>query len=87
MVNERPDYIPIEKLADFLSLTVPTVRAWTRRGIIPNTDYIKVGQTYRYNWQKVLNTLHNTTFMAQPVEENPQPVQLELDLAPPTDDL
>ena len=88
-------FVPIEELAKHFTVSVSTVRAWVRQGMIPKDTYIKVGNTYRFSVSKVVNAL-----TAAPKDETPEPapvtdtsaleaeeapVQLELDLNPDSD--
>jgi excisionase family DNA binding protein len=83
-------FVPIEDLAKYFTVSISTVRAWVRRGLIPKETYIRVGNTYRFNIPKVVEAL---TPAPQPepekVEPTPKesntPVQLELDLNPDKD--
>jgi len=76
-------YVPIEKVANHLCVTVHTIRAWVRQGNIPRNTYVKVGNTYRFSLQAVVDALTGGN-MQDPEPETPdaeqdnQPVQLEL---------
>jgi excisionase family DNA binding protein len=52
-------YVPIEDMAKYLSVSVSTIRAWVRQGYIPKTTYIKVGNTYRFHLEAVVEYLTN----------------------------
>tara|TARA_R100000995_G_scaffold44236_2_gene20762 strand:+ start:6720 stop:6935 length:216 start_codon:yes stop_codon:yes gene_type:complete len=41
-------YVPIEKLANHLHVSVSTVRGWVRNKHIPENTYIRVANTYRF---------------------------------------
>ena len=88
-------FVPIEDLAKHFTVSVSTVRAWVRQGLIAKETYIKVGNTYRFCISKVVESL--TT---QPKDESQEPapvtepsaseaeiipVQLELDFNPDKD--
>jgi hypothetical protein len=73
-------YVPIDDLADHLTVKASTIRQWVNKGYIPNTTYIKVGYTYRFNIPEVVAALKQEP----PPEVTPQdapPVQLELDFS------
>lgn len=76
--NNEP-LVTIDEIAKHLKLSVQTIRGWVRRGVIPKGTYIHVGQAYRFHLGKVLHALENNTPTVQPVENDPTPVQLELD--------
>jgi len=83
-------FVPIEDLAKHFTVSVSTVRAWVRQGLIPKETYIKVGNTYRFNVTKVVNALtaapKDEPEKPEPkVEAEEAPVQLELDLNPDSD--
>lgn len=71
--------ITIAELAEALTVSVPTIRAWIRRGKIPRHCYIKVSQTYRFD----LEAIHQA-FKTDPDPPDPEaPKQLELDFNQP----
>ena len=72
-------YVPIEDVAKYFSISISTVRAWIRQGIIPKDTYIKVGATYRFNLADVENVLTNKVKEADVTESDSTPIQLELD--------
>ena len=50
-------YVPIDDVADYLSVSIETIRDWIhQRKITPNA-YLKLGQTYRFQVSKVLQDL------------------------------
>jgi len=83
-------FVPIEELAKHFTVSISTVRAWVRQGLIPKETYIKVGNTYRFSISKVVESL---TAAPKDEPEKPEPiavdanapVQLELDLNPDKD--
>lgn len=60
----KSPFVTIEKLAQYLSVSVSTVRAWVRQGHIPANTYIKLGNTYRFNMEAVASAL-----MAMPKDD------------------
>jgi len=56
-VSSVETYVPIDVLAEKLSVKTNTVRTWVRQGFIPRDTYIKVANTYRFNVPKVLESL------------------------------
>ncbi len=73
-------YVPVEELAKYLCVKVPTVRDWVGKGYIPKTTYIKVGNTYRFNIQEVVVALkQEAPELANDNQTNPE--QLELDFS------
>jgi hypothetical protein len=88
-MNTEP-YVPIEALAKHFTVSVSTVRAWVRQGLIPAHTYIKVGNTYRFGLSMViaaltLPALTQETPAPAPAEDE-TPVQLELDFNNPDED-
>jgi excisionase family DNA binding protein len=47
--QEKSPFVTIESLAQYFCVSVSTIRAWVRQGHIPETTYIKLGNTYRFN--------------------------------------
>jgi len=82
-------FVPIEDLAKHFTVSISTVRAWVRQGLIPKETYIKVGNTYRFNVSKVVEALTSAPKdepeKVEPTVEPNAPVQLELDLNPDKD--
>jgi len=83
-------FVPIEDLAKHFTVSISTVRAWVRQGLIPKETYIKVGNTYRFSVSKVVEALTSAPKdepekVEAAVEEPNIPVQLELDLNPDKD--
>ena len=72
-------YVPIEDVAKYFAVSISTIRAWIRQGIIPKDTYIKVGATYRFNLLDVENVLTNKVKEADATESDCAPIQLELD--------
>ena len=71
-------YVPIDKIAEHFQVSVSTVRAWVRTKILPDTTYLKIGKTYRFQLQKVEDALraHNTAKTAKLIPtETPNPDQ------------
>jgi hypothetical protein len=84
-------FVPIEVLARHFAVTVSTIRSWVRRGHIPKSTYLKVGNTYRFNISAVVNALtakpnDEVKQMPVPDKKSDEPVQLELDFGNPDED-
>lgn len=60
-------YVPIEDVAKYFSVSVSTIRAWVRQGYIPKATYIKVGNTYRFHIDAVVEHLTNAVPSEAPV--------------------
>ena len=52
-------YVPIDVVASRLSIRPNTLRKWIREGSIQKHTYIKVGNTYRFNADAVIDALKN----------------------------
>tara|TARA_R110000823_G_scaffold285769_1_gene404190 strand:+ start:717 stop:1004 length:288 start_codon:yes stop_codon:yes gene_type:complete len=59
-------YVPIEELSKRLTVSIPTIRAWVRRGQIPTDTFIKVGNTYRFCVEDVVDSLRGTRIEVGP---------------------
>tara|TARA_R110000823_G_scaffold203140_2_gene333989 strand:- start:541 stop:789 length:249 start_codon:yes stop_codon:yes gene_type:complete len=68
-MSEIESYVPVEEVADYLSVKVSTIRQWVNKGFIPKSTYIKVGYTYRFNLPAVIEALKQE-------EVNPDPTQI-----------
>jgi len=74
----EPKYVPIEDVAKHFSVSISTIRAWVRQKQIPQSTYIRVGNTYRFcitDISKALTTkedepaMHKYTFTQENVED------------------
>lgn len=72
-MSELESYVPVEEVADYLSVKVSTIRQWVNKGFIPKTTYIKVGYTYRFNIPAVIEALKQE-------ESNPDATQTTQEL-------
>jgi len=83
--------LTIEDVAKHFKVSTSTARAWVRQGYIPKSTYIKIGNTYRFDIDKIVAALiaASATPPAPPAgpEDPVSPVQLELDLHNPDNDL
>ena len=50
-------YAPIEELSKHLAVSISTVRGWIKKHDIPENTYIRVGNTYRFNIDAVVEAL------------------------------
>ena len=55
------EYVPLSVLAEKLHLAEVTLRGWVKEGKIPATTYIKVGSTYRFDIEAVVQSLRGDT--------------------------
>jgi len=55
--KDKSPFVTIENLAQYFCVSVSTIRAWVRQGYIPETTYIKLGNTYRFNRDQVSEAL------------------------------
>jgi hypothetical protein len=94
-MNTTEPLVPIEDVAKHFAVSVSTIRAWLRQGLIPQDSYIKVGSTYRFSIPKMVEGLvaqQKDDVQPAPVpiisvhETESTPVQLELDFNNPDED-
>tara|TARA_R110000824_G_scaffold265732_1_gene454631 strand:- start:140 stop:364 length:225 start_codon:yes stop_codon:yes gene_type:complete len=50
-------FVPIEKVAEQLGVSVCTTRSWIKKKAIPENTFIKVDSTYRFNLRAVVDAL------------------------------
>lgn len=92
-MNTTEPLVPIEDVAKHFTVSVSTIRAWLRQGLIPQNSYIKVGSTYRFSIPKMVEGLvAQQKDDVQPAPVTPSapkaettPVQFELDFNPDKD--
>ena len=87
-------YVSIEDVAKYYSVSVSTVRTWIRTNKLTPTDFLKLGNTYRFKIADVEAALRRvsadeTPAPAEAPAEAPAtptaPVQLELNFNPDQD--
>ena len=92
MMNDNT-YVSIEDVAKYYSVSVSTIRTWIRTGKLTTTDFLKLGNTYRFKIADVDAALRRVSADATPEPVAPAadtpdpkaPVQLELDFNPDKD--
>ena len=77
-MNELESYVPVEEVADYLSVKVSTIRQWVSKGFIPKSTYLKVGYTYRFNIPAVVEALKQEVPSPDPTQITEQ-LELNLD--------
>lgn len=92
MMNDQ--YVSIDDVAKYYSVSVSTVRAWIRTGKLTPSDFLKLGNTYRFKIADVDAALRRKSAdeapapAAAPVAtpaDPAAPVQLELNFNPDQD--
>ena len=78
-MSETASYVPVEDVAEHLSVKVSTIRQWVSKGFIPKSTYIKVGYTYRFNVPAVVEALKQEEPSDDQEQEGQITQQLELD--------
>ena len=58
-MTDQKQYVQIAEVARHFSVSISTIRAWLRKGLIPRNTYIKVGDTYRFDLKDVDNPLRS----------------------------
>ncbi len=51
------EFVGIEDVAKHFNVSVSTARAWVRQKEIPENTYVKIGKTYRFKLDAVLEAL------------------------------
>ena len=75
--------VPIEDLARTLTVSVTTVRSWVRTGLIPGDRYVKIGNTYRFDKEGIIDHFRPKKPVIEavppppPLEPEPEMEQLE----------
>ena len=72
-------YVDIQKLAEHFMVSVSTVRAWIRKGVLPAESYLKHRSTFRFKLPEVEPALRNYTKPQDNKMTNPQPVSVDED--------
>jgi excisionase family DNA binding protein len=66
-------FVPIEDLARTLTVSVTTVRSWVRTGLIPGDTYVKIGNTYRFDKDAIINHFKPQKSVSEPAPLPPPP--------------
>lgn len=90
-------YVSIDDVAKYYSVSVSTVRSWIRTNKLTASDFLKLGNTYRFKIADVDAALRRVSSKAtaEPVVEvdatdttdSPAPVQMELNFDNPDKDI
>ena len=92
MMNDQ--YVSIEDVAKYYSVSVSTIRTWIRTGKLTPNDFLKLGNTYRFKIADVDAALRRVsadeapapaTAPAEATANSTAPVQLELNFNPDQD--
>ena len=51
------EFVGIEEVAKHFNVSVSTARAWVRQKEIPENTYVKIGKTYRFKLDAVVEAL------------------------------
>ena len=87
-------YVSIDDVAKYYSVSVSTVRAWIRSGKLTSSDFLKLGNTYRFKIADVDAALRRKSAdetpapapaPAEATADSAAPVQLELNFNPDQD--
>lgn len=77
--------VPIEDLARTLTVSITTVRAWVRTGLIPGNLYVKIGNTYRFDKDGIIYHFQPKKPVIEavppppPLEAEPEPEMKQLE--------
>jgi excisionase family DNA binding protein len=66
-------FVPIEDLARTLTVSITTVRAWVRTGLIPGDMYVKIGNTYRFDKESIIEYFKPKKLVVEAVPPQPSP--------------
>jgi excisionase family DNA binding protein len=87
-------YVSIAGVAKYYSVSVSTVRAWIRTGKLTSSDFLKLGNTYRFKIADVDAALRRMSSGVLPetvaeatTPDSAVPVQLELNFDNPDKDI
>lgn len=69
--------VPIEDLAKTLTVSITTVRAWVRTGLIPGHTYVKIGNTYRFDKEAIIDHFKPKKAAIEVVAPPPPPPEPE----------
>ena len=79
-------FVPIEDLARTLTVSVTTVRSWVRTGLIPGDTYVKIGNTYRFDKDAIINHFKPQKSVSEP-DPLPPPSPPKVELSPEMEQL
>ena len=74
-VEQKEPFVQIGAVAEHFDVSVSTIRAWIRQGLIPKSTFIKLGNTYRFRVSSIEAALLASDVGQEPDDE---PEQVEL---------
>jgi len=84
-------YVTIHEVADYFKVSVPTIRGWLKKEVIPPSAYLKINNTFRFRLLEVEVALRGNTTPQDDPEATLEaavvgdPRQLELNFNPDED--
>ena len=57
----KKQYVDINVISEYFGISKQTISKWVQAGNIPDSTYIKVGDTYRYNLEAIEKALVKRT--------------------------
>ncbi len=83
---DTQQYVGIDEVAKYYSVSVSTVRGWVKKKIIPPECILKISKTYRFRLADLDVALRSAAAGTPATKEAAKtPVQLELDFNPDED--
>ena len=67
-MSEQTKFVPLETVAETLSVSPSTVRNCMKDGRIPDYTYFKVGKNYRFDLQTIIAIMRDGKVAPQQVE-------------------
>ena len=56
-MTDTNEFVSIEDVAKHFTVSVSTARSWVRQGELPKNTYVKIGKTYRFKLDAVVQAL------------------------------
>lgn len=69
------EFVSIEDVAKHFMVSVSTARSWVRQGEIPKNTYVKIGKTYRFKLDAVVEALLGNQVEKKEPHSSPAPVE------------
>ena len=76
-MTDTNEFVSIEDVAKHFTVSVSTARAWVRQGAIPTNTYVKIGKTYRFKLDAVVEALLDDGGKAEKKEPPNSPAPIE----------
>ena len=59
MTTDLSKYVTLQELSDLLYIKAPTIRAWVKKGLLPDGAVLTLGRTHRFDHELIIKHMSN----------------------------